>query len=327
MKTIPRQIVASIFANTEKGVTYSCPLSASFKKACLFLTVAMFYLSYICTGQQYKYIYYFDAQLASVPAAEAVVKGKGLKEDGVFRLDYFGQNGKLFLSAHYLDSTLATLQGQLTLFHPNGKLEAQGDYLNNQKTGIWQKWDSLGFKNDSTIYQDDNAIKVGKFGYHKEGTLSFFSFKDSLADTFMSAFYDEKGTISREVFFNGQTGIMKTYDSGTVKLDSLFTRDEREASFAGGNAAWAKYLQKNLNANIPVQNRAPRGVYQVIVKFIVNKDGRISDIRAETNYGYGMEKEVIRILKKGPDWEPAVQYGRKVNAYRRQPITFVVEEQ
>ena len=47
-------------------------------------------------------------------------------------------------------------------------METQGDYLNDQKTGIWQKWDSLGFKKDSTIYQEDKAIKVAEFGYHKE---------------------------------------------------------------------------------------------------------------------------------------------------------------
>jgi hypothetical protein len=38
-----------------------------------------------------------------------------------------------------------------------------------------------------------------------------------------------------------------------------------------------------------------------------------------------MEKEIIRILQKGPAWESDVQYGIKVNAYRRQSITFIVE--
>jgi protein TonB len=37
-----------------------------------------------------------------------------------------------------------------------------------------------------------------------------------------------------------------------------------------------------------------------------------------------MEEEVVRIIKKGPKWKPAVQNGKLVNAYRRQPVTFVV---
>ncbi len=90
--------------------------------------------------------------------------------------------------------------------------------------------------------------------------------------------------------------------------------------------AGVKFLQKNLHANTSVKNRAPAGVYRVIVKFMVAPDGSVSEVNAETSHGYGMEKEVIRIIKKGPAWEPAIQYGRKVNAYRRQPITFIVEE-
>lgn len=43
-----------------------------------------------------------------------------------------------------------------------------------------------------------------------------------------------------------------------------------------------------------------------------------------TKYGYGMEQEVIRILKRSPKWIPAKQFGRAVSAYRIQPVTFQV---
>jgi len=39
-----------------------------------------------------------------------------------------------------------------------------------------------------------------------------------------------------------------------------------------------------------------------------------------------MEKEVMRIIKKGPKWQPAMQDGKPLNAYRRQPVTFMVSE-
>ncbi|MEP7141293.1 MAG: energy transducer TonB [Ferruginibacter sp.] len=109
--------------------------------------------------------------------------------------------------------------------------------------------------------------------------------------------------------------------------DKIFTKVENEAQFPGGQQAWIRYLQKNLNANAPVENGAPPGTYQVIVKFIVSKDGSISDVNAESKHGYGMEDEAVKIIKRGPKWTPALQNGRNVNAYRRQPITFIVEEQ
>ena len=106
--------------------------------------------------------------------------------------------------------------------------------------------------------------------------------------------------------------------------DRIFSKVEYEAEFPGGLSAWAKYLQKNLDPNVPIRNRARNGTYKVVVKFIVTRDGTISNIQAETNFGHGMEEEVIRVIQNGPKWIPAMQNGRKVNAYRRQPVTFVV---
>ena len=109
--------------------------------------------------------------------------------------------------------------------------------------------------------------------------------------------------------------------------DKIFTKVENEAAFPGGETAWRRYLEKNLNPSTPVDNGAPEGTYQVIVRFIVSKDGSISDVQAETKHGYGMEDEAVKIIKRGPKWTPALQNGRNVNAYRRQPITFLVQEQ
>lgn len=64
----------------------------------------------------------------------------------------------------------------------------------------------------------------------------------------------------------------------------------------------------------------------VVVQFIVDQKGTLSDIKALTAHGYGMEQEVIRVLKKSPKWLPAQVNGRKVKAYRKQPITFAVSD-
>ena len=114
-------------------------------------------------------------------------------------------------------------------------------------------------------------------------------------------------------------------DTLLTKDDKTFSEVETEASFPGGRDAWVAYLTANLKANTPVKKKAPVGKYMVIVRFIVSKEGNISEVLAETNHGYGMEEEVIRIIKKGPKWNPAQQNRRFVNAYRRQPVTFVVQ--
>ena len=106
--------------------------------------------------------------------------------------------------------------------------------------------------------------------------------------------------------------------------DMVFTKVEHEAEFSKGPDGWLKFLQKTIDGNAPIKNNAPEGTYQVIIKFIVTRDGKVSDVVAETNHGYGMEAEAISVIKKSPDWKAAIQNGKPVNAYRRQPITFVV---
>ena len=109
--------------------------------------------------------------------------------------------------------------------------------------------------------------------------------------------------------------------------NKVFNKVEVEASFPGGDAGWLRYVKNNIDANTPIDNGAPEGTYTVIVRFIVSKDGSISDVVPETKLGFGMEAEAVKAIKKGPKWTPAIQNGRNVNAYRRQPVTFVVAEQ
>lgn len=109
--------------------------------------------------------------------------------------------------------------------------------------------------------------------------------------------------------------------------NKIFEKVEVEAAFPGGDAGWRRFLERNLNANAPIDNGAPEGTYTVVVQFIVDKGGNISDVKALSGHGYGMEEEAVRVIKRGPKWTPAIQNGRNVNAYRKQPITFVVQSQ
>ncbi len=111
-------------------------------------------------------------------------------------------------------------------------------------------------------------------------------------------------------------------DIATDTTIRIFERVEVEASFPGGAQAWRKFLQENLNPNVPVDNGAPCGRYLIVTQFVVNKEGKVSGIKALTKEGYGMEQEVIRIMNKSGLWTPAMQNGRPVNAYRKQPVTF-----
>jgi protein TonB len=119
----------------------------------------------------------------------------------------------------------------------------------------------------------------------------------------------------KELESKGVIEIRKEEESGIVDFVEI------EAKFTGD---WKKFLERNLNANIPDDNAAPAGNYPIDVQFVVDTNGIVSDIKPLTNLGYGMEQEAVRVLKKATKWEPAIQNGRKVKAYRRQRIIFQV---
>lgn len=111
------------------------------------------------------------------------------------------------------------------------------------------------------------------------------------------------------------------------KADSSVYRNvDVEAAFPGGAKAWKKFIESKLDASVPVKKGSGPGKFNIIIQFIVHKDGSISDITPLTNIGYGMEEEAMRVIKKSRKWEPATINGNPVNAYRRQIIFFGVFE-
>ncbi len=111
----------------------------------------------------------------------------------------------------------------------------------------------------------------------------------------------------------------------TVVDSSLLPKENFDNVYPGGATAWSKYLLKNLNMNVPYQNKAPHGIYNVIVGFFIKKDGSVANLVAVTHHGYGLEAEVMRIIKE-TKWLPLIRGGQALNSYRSQSVTFVVEE-
>jgi len=123
------------------------------------------------------------------------------------------------------------------------------------------------------------------------------------------------------------TGQVQAPKAQEEDYDKEFKTVQIEAKFPGGAGAWQKYLERNLNSNVPVDNGAPPANYTVIVSFLVDKSGNISEVQALNDPGYGTAAEAVRVIKKGPAWTPAVQNGRNVIYRQKQSVTFQVSEQ
>jgi protein TonB len=88
----------------------------------------------------------------------------------------------------------------------------------------------------------------------------------------------------------------------------------------GGEKAWAKFLNKNLRFPYEAQQAGVSG--RVILSFIIEKDGSLSNIVIERGAGNGFDEEALRVLKLAKAWKPGMQNGLPVRVKYDIPINF-----
>lgn len=92
----------------------------------------------------------------------------------------------------------------------------------------------------------------------------------------------------------------------------------------GGVDAWAKFLNRNLRFPPAAQEAGISG--RVIVSFVIEKDGHLTDITIVKGAGYGMDEEAMRVLKLAKPWNPGKQNGNPVRVRYSIPMNFQLGE-
>jgi periplasmic protein TonB len=105
-------------------------------------------------------------------------------------------------------------------------------------------------------------------------------------------------------------------------IDIITPRDNAEVmpSYPGGMEALRKFLQRNLNN--PKEMEEGEEV-SVKVKFVVDYDGKLQSFVTVKDGGEEFNKEVVRVLKKMPNWVPGKTNGQNVSVYFTIPVKFI----
>lgn len=113
--------------------------------------------------------------------------------------------------------------------------------------------------------------------------------------------------------------------SGNINTDSseeperLFTRVEKSARYPGGKDGWMDYLNKNLRYPDEAREKGISGT--VVLKFVVDKLGKLSDITVVSGPAE-LRNESLRLIRQSGDWTPAQQNGNAVTAAHQEAIVF-----
>lgn len=100
----------------------------------------------------------------------------------------------------------------------------------------------------------------------------------------------------------------------------IFDVVEEMPSFPGGNGALMSYLASNIKYPVVAQENGVQG--RVIVSFVVERDGSISDVRVARSVDPSLDREAQRVVKSMPRWKPGKQNGSAVRVKYTVPVVF-----
>lgn len=110
--------------------------------------------------------------------------------------------------------------------------------------------------------------------------------------------------------------------SGDGDPNQIFVAVQVQAEYPGGNQAFMKQFVSRFRA--PDMDSGAKAI-RVIVTFVVERDGSLTDIKVVRDPGFGVGKEAMRVLNNMPKWKPAEQNGKKVRSQFTLPITIQVQ--
>ena len=100
----------------------------------------------------------------------------------------------------------------------------------------------------------------------------------------------------------------------------LFSVVEVMPQYPGGQIAMLKYIMENIKYPEQAMKKGIQG--RVVVSFIVEKDGRVSNVRLLRSVESSLDKEAVRVVKSMPKWSPGKQNGKPVRVRFNVPVMF-----
>lgn len=102
--------------------------------------------------------------------------------------------------------------------------------------------------------------------------------------------------------------------------NKVFDVVEEMPSFPGGMAALQSYLASNVKYPVVAQENGVQG--RVIVGFVVERDGSVSDVKVMRSVDPSLDREATRVVKSMPKWTPGKQNGQTVRVKYTVPVVF-----
>ncbi len=149
--------------------------------------------------------------------------------------------------------------------------------------------------------------------------------EQQLEDNTARGVVNQEGSDDADKFKAVQEAVVVKEPEPAPKEDEVFVAVEQQAEFPGGQAALMKWLSSNIRYPEAAQQNDVQG--RVIVKFIVEKDGSVSQAQIVKGVDKDLDKEALRVVNKMPKWQAGKNNGVAVRSYFTLPVNFKLQQQ
>lgn len=240
---------------------------------------------------------YYDSAWNEIDNWEEAVYYEKLffnKKNNLWTVLKYYKSGVLQMRGSYATPKKVTKQGHFDYYYENDLLENEGNFLNGKEDGNWSHCDKQGKISKEINYKD------GKFNgelicYWNNGLLKR---KD---------IYKDNELVKGEVW--DSTGIKEDYYNYLTKPE-----------FCGGNEVLLLFLKNKVKYPPKALRKGIMG--KVVVGFIIEKDGQVSNIHILQGVHELLDAEAVRVVSIMPNWNPGNIEGKPIRVSYQIPINF-----
>ncbi|MES2812553.1 MAG: TonB family protein [Bacteroidota bacterium] len=203
--------------------------------------------------------------------------------------------------------------GTETNYYEDGTIQSiwefdYSNYNNERNRKIIQFWD----KNKKHLVKDGNGIYLLERKNVKiKGTV-----KNYYKDGDWTEEYFQSHSIIIEKYDNGNFIIGKRKESDGSEIE--YTEIEKQPSPRKGYQDFYKYIGSSFKYSDEAVKNKVNG--RIFIEFVIEKDGKIIDVKLVRGLGYGLDEEAIRVISNYENWIPGQQKGKNVRVRYSVPI-------
>jgi len=237
---------------------------------------------------------YVDFKGKEISKSEAKYISKRFNKEGEWVVNNYYLSGELQMIGTYKSKKYKERQGLFKYYYKNGKLKSEGTYENDKRNGNWTSWEQTG-------------------GIHKKGKYVKGEFNGIIN------WYYEGYLCSVEKYQSGEMIKYTFYDKEGNKLPENIEY-EQKPEYPGGIDNLLHYIKESVKYPIEAKSHNIEG--KVLVEFVINRQGKIINVKAKNEVNKLLENEAIRVIQNMQNWKPGKQRNIPVNVKYTIPVSF-----